>query len=125
MSNTNAIPITEVLQTMLKDVMDFKDLLQHDTSVETVQQILEEMSNYNVDERLPENITTFIAEMVTGGKDYSPESLSGELDLLAYGLNEAIGAQQHQDNVAFVRTILKVLVKHADKVTEWLEKEIQ
>jgi len=119
------IPLNEVLQVMHQDVMNFKNILRDDKSDETVQHILDEISEYPVDERLPETVTNFISEMLNDTRNYTAENLSSELAILADELEAAIASCQHKDNVQFVRTILKVMLKHADEVTRWLEEEIQ
>lgn len=119
------IPLDEVLQVMHQDVLNFKEILKNDTSEETVQHILEEIGDYPVDERLPDTVTNFISEMLNENRNYTAENLSSELTILAVELEEAIASRQHKDNVQFVRTILKVMLKHADEVTRWLEEEIQ
>lgn len=118
------ISIIEVLHVMHKDVMDFKEQLKNDTSYETVQEIMDSIGSYTIDERLPESITTFIAEMVTGKNNYTPENLSSELDILDDGLTNAIKSQEHKESVVFIRNIFKVLQKHADTVTRWLEEDL-
>lgn len=119
------IPLNEVLQVMHQDVLNFKNILHDGKSDETVQHILEEIGDYPVDERLPENIITFIHNMVSDSDVYTAKNLSGELTILANMLEEAIASCQHKDNVEFVQNILKVMLKHADEVTRWLEEEIQ
>lgn len=119
------IPLSEVLQVMHQDVMNFKKILRDDKSDETIQQILEEIGGYPLDERLPEPVTNFIIEMLSDSRNYTSDNLSRELTVLAEELEEAIASFQHKDNVQFVRTILKVMLKHSDEVTRWLEEEIQ
>ena len=119
------IPLNEVLQVMYQDVLNFQKILRDDKSDETIQCILEQIGDYLVDERLPETITNFIGEMLNDTNNYTAVNLSSELTILAQELEEAISSCQHKDNVHFVRTILKVMLKHADEVTRWLEEEIQ
>ena len=121
----NIIPLNEVLQVMHQDVLNFKNILRDDKSDETVQHIIDEIGDYPVDERLPDNIITFIRNLVSDSDIYSAKNLSSELTILANMLEEAIASCQHKDNVEFVQTILKVMLKHADEVTRWLEEEIQ
>ena len=130
-NNTNSsmsvkiIPLNEVLQVMHQDVLNFKTILRDDKSDETVQHILEEIGDYPLDERLPETVTNFIREMLDDSRNYTSENLFSELTILADELEASIASCQHKDNVQFVRTILKVMLKHADEVTRWLEEEIQ
>ena len=119
------IPLNEVLKIMYQDVMNFKKLLRNDKSDETIRSILEEIGNYLLDERLPETVTNFIIEMLSDSRNYTADNLSSELTILAEELEESIASCQHKDNVKFVQTILKVMLKHADEVTRWLEEEIQ
>ena len=123
--SVNIIPLNEVLQIMHQDVMNFKKILRDDKSAETVQQILEEIGGFPLDERLPEEVTNFIGEMLNDCRNYTADNLSSELTILAEELEESIAICQHEANVKFVRTILKVMLKHADEVTLWLEEEIQ
>ena len=119
------IPLSEVLQVMHQDVLNFKKILRDDKSDETVRNILEEIGEYPIDERLPQSITNFIGEMLNDRRNYTAENLSSELAILAEELEDSLATCQHKDNVQFVSTILKVMLKHADEVTRWLEEEIQ
>ena len=125
MSTVNIIPLNEVLQVMHKDVLNFKNILRDDKSDETVRHIIEEIGDYPIDERLPDTIITFIRNMITDIDSYTAKNLSNELTILAEELEKAIASCQHKDNVEFVQTILKVMLKHVDEVTRWLEEEIQ
>lgn len=119
------IPLNEVMQVMLQDVMNFKKILLDDNSDETVQKILEEIGSFPLDERLPESITNFIIEMLNDSRNYTADNLSSELTILAEELEESIATCKHKDNVQFVSLILKVFQNHVDEVTRWLEEEIQ
>lgn len=124
-THVNIIPLNEVLQLMHTDVLNFKIILRDDKSDETVQHIIDEIGDYPVDERLPDKIITFIRTLVSDSDVYTAQNLSRELTILANMLEEAINSCQHKDNVEFVQAILKVMLKHADEVTRWLEEEIQ
>ena len=124
-THVNILPLNEVMQVMHNDVLNFKNILRDDNSDETVRHIIEEIGDYPVDERLPDTISTCIRNMITCIDNYTAQSLSGDLTILAQELEEAITSCQHKDNVQFVRTILKVMLKHADEVTLWLEEELQ
>ena len=124
-TSVKLIPLNEVMQVMHQDIINFKKILLADNSDETVLQILKEIGDFPLDERLPESITNFIIEMLSDSRDYTADNLSSELTILAEELEESIATCHHKDNVQFVRTILKVMLKHADEVTRWLEEEIQ
>ena len=119
------IPLSEVMQVMHQDILNFKKILRDDKSDETVHHVLEEIGGYPLDERLPETIINFIIEMLHNTNNYTADNLCSELTILAEELEESISSCQHKDNVKFVQTILKVMLKHADEVTRWLEEEIQ
>lgn len=122
-TNTNQIPLTEVLQILHQDVLNFQNILNADDSEKAVQQVLDELADYQIDERVPKNVSTFITEMLENKHEYSHETLSSDVTFLVKTLEEAVASQVHKDNVASIRTILKVMVKHADQITRWLEEE--
>lgn len=123
--NVKAIPLSEVMEVMHQDVLNFKKILCEDKSDETIRNILESIGEYPIDERLPKPVTNFISKMLEDFTNCTAEKLSNDLTLLAGELEKAISSCQHKDNVQSIRTILKVMLKHADEITRWLEEEIQ
>lgn len=122
--NVKAIPLSEVMEVMHQDVQNFKEVLCEDKSDETIRHILEEIGEYPIDERLPKQVTNFISKMLEDFTNCTAEELSNTLTVLAEELEKAISFCQHKDNVQFVSTILKVMLKHADEVTRWMEEEM-
>ena len=121
------MPMKEVYEHMYDDVATALNALARAKSSKVIRNILQEIFQYPVDNRVSDKIQHMIHDIKDNVRamhtnDYSRCSMCNDLEHLLIALNEAIEDEAFNEAVDEARHFFQFMVDHADKFVDWYKE---
>lgn len=121
------MPMKEVYQMMSDDFVNAHNGLVTADSSKAIRHILQEIYEYRVDNRVPENIRHMVEDIKGNVRalhmnDYTRSAMCSDLETLVCALNDAIYEEEKEELVEEARNFFWFMSKHAEEFVDWVHE---